>query len=97
MKRFRIEIRVTSLEKKILTKKAFNCGLTLSEYIRQTALGNEPRYKLTPEEIEAYIALHKYERYFTNISNMYKNHITPINEDVRLVINLFKTHLSKFL
>ena len=37
-----INIRVTVTEKKKVTMSAKKCGLSLSEYLRQRALGYEP-------------------------------------------------------
>ena len=37
-----INIRVTVTEKKMVTMLARKCGLSLSEYLRQRALGYEP-------------------------------------------------------
>ena len=37
-----INVRVTATEKKKVTMSARKCGLSLSEYLRQRALGYEP-------------------------------------------------------
>lgn len=39
-----INVRVTPTEKKRILKAASRCGLTLSEYLRQRALGYTPRF-----------------------------------------------------
>ncbi len=39
-----INMRVTPTEKKRILKAASRCGLTLSEYLRQRALGYAPRF-----------------------------------------------------
>ena len=42
-----INVRVTVTEKKKVTMLARKCGLSLSEYLRQRALGYEPGGQLT--------------------------------------------------
>ena len=42
-KKARIELRVTQSEKERIAKLAKSCGLSLSEYLRQRALGYAPR------------------------------------------------------
>ena len=39
----RIAVRVTAIEKERIQAKARKCGLSTTEYIRQRALGYEPR------------------------------------------------------
>ncbi len=39
----RIELRVTAIEKEKIQAKARKCGLSTTEYIKQRALGYEPR------------------------------------------------------
>ncbi len=39
----RIELRVTAIEKEKIQAKAQRCGLSTTEYIKQRALGYEPR------------------------------------------------------
>ena len=39
----RIELRVTAIEKEKVQAKARKCGLSTTEYVKQRALGYEPR------------------------------------------------------
>ena len=39
----RIAVRVTAMEKEKIQAKARKCGLSTSEYVKQRALGYEPR------------------------------------------------------
>lgn len=39
----RIAVRVTAIEKEKIQAKAHKCGLSTTEYVRQRALGYEPR------------------------------------------------------
>lgn len=52
IKRERIEIRITKIEKKILEKKADKSGMKLSEYVRKCCLEKEISKKLSEEEKE---------------------------------------------
>ena len=42
-KDMRIAVRVTAKEKEIIQSKARKCGLSTTEYVKQRALGYEPR------------------------------------------------------
>ena len=42
-KDMRIAVRVTAKEKEIIQAKARKCGLSITEYVKQRALGYEPR------------------------------------------------------
>jgi hypothetical protein len=39
----RLTVRVTSDERRLLDRRATGCGLTVSEYLRRSALGTVPR------------------------------------------------------
>ncbi|WP_440454065.1 plasmid mobilization protein [Ruminococcus intestinalis] len=43
MKNIRIAVRVTAKEKEKIQSKARTCGLSTTEYVKQRALGYEPR------------------------------------------------------
>ena len=43
MKDMRIAVRVTAKEKEKIQSKARKCGLSTTEYVKQRALGYEPR------------------------------------------------------
>ena len=53
----RLEARVTSEEYSKAAELAETCGLSLSDYIRQCALGQHPRRRLTDKEAEALCSL----------------------------------------
>lgn len=42
-KDIRIAVRVTAIEKEKIHSKARKCGLRITEYVKQRALGYEPR------------------------------------------------------
>ena len=95
-KKKRIELRVTTLEKKIIEKKAENSGLNTSEYCRNAALGKKINTKLTIEELEVYKDLTKYHNNFTAISNLLKKKDSKFYKEVQEVTKLIKQHLTKF-
>lgn len=53
----RLEARVTEKEYFQATELAKTCGLSISDYIRRTALGQHPRQRLSEREIEALCSL----------------------------------------
>lgn len=68
-----IKIRVSTIEKRTIKKKAKEAGLNVSEYLRKLALGHQVRAKLTSEEIECYKLLNKFANNFIWISNALKS------------------------
>ncbi len=48
----RLEARVTEQEYTQTTELAKTCGLSMSDYVRRTALGQHPRQRLTEREVE---------------------------------------------
>ena len=53
----RLEARVTEQEYTKAKELAKTCGLTMSNYVRRTALGQHPRQRLTEREVEALCSL----------------------------------------
>ena len=53
----RLEARVTAEEHAKAAELAETCGLSLSDYIRQCALGQHPRQRLNDKEAEALCSL----------------------------------------
>lgn len=49
--------RCTEAERKQIAKKADSCGLSMSDYVRQCAIGHKPKLRMTEAEIEAYKSL----------------------------------------
>lgn len=95
MKKQRIEFRVSSLEKAIISKKSEHSGLSISDYCRRSALNQEVSYKLTSEELEAYKMLIQYRNNFASISNLFKNN-QSIGEPVLNMVRQLDEHLKKF-
>lgn len=53
----RLEARVTEQEYNQAKELAKTCGLSMSNYVRRTALGQHPRQRLTEREVEALCSL----------------------------------------
>lgn len=53
----RLEARVTKQEYTQAAELAKVCGLSMSDYVRRTALGQHPRQRLTEREVEALCSL----------------------------------------
>ena len=53
----RLEARVTEQEYTQAKKLAKTCGLSMSDYVRRTALGQHPRQRLSEREVEALCSL----------------------------------------
>lgn len=97
MKKKRIELRLSSLEKAIIEKKAENSGLSVSEYCRRSTLNQKIDSKLTNEELEIYKELHEYRRNFTLISNMFKVKDPDLAKAVKVTAKKIEEHLKKLL
>ncbi len=65
-----LKLRVSTLEKRIITKKANQLGVSTSELIRAGALGYKIKSRLTREELEVFKMLTNYSLNFTRISNL---------------------------
>ena len=53
----RLEARVTEQEYTQAAELAKTCGLSMSDYVRRTALGQHPRQRLSEREVEALCCL----------------------------------------
>lgn len=91
-----IKLRLTSLEKKLIEKKAHHSGLATAVYCRDTALNKMIDYKLTAEELEVYQMLVKYHNNFQSISNLLKSKDSRFAQEVKATANEIKEHLKKF-
>ncbi|MBQ9652602.1 MAG: hypothetical protein IJV32_00060 [Bacteroidales bacterium] len=67
-----LDTRVTQNESDIIKRKAEECSLTVSDYMRRCALGHSPRKHLTDREIEAYMNLREMRQHFVGITNALK-------------------------
>lgn len=91
----KIEIRVTLFEEKILKSKARSAGISLSHYMRNSALNKSTPKQLDALELDAYQDLKKYYNNFTSISNLFKNGNTPkMIEEIETLKTQLKEHLN---
>ncbi len=88
--------RCTHLEKEIIKKKAENCGLSASAYIRRASLNQKIGYRLTEEEIKLYQTLTKYANNFQSLSNLFKNKDPRLSQEIEQLVKEIKKHLKKF-
>ena len=72
IKKHRIEIRLSKIDKLILQKKAEKVNLSLSQFMLDCALKIEMKNRLSADEIECYQTLAKYADNFRRISNLFK-------------------------
>lgn len=67
-----LDTRVSQEESNRIRRKAEECGLTASDYMRKCALGHSPKQHLTDKEIEAYMSLYEARRDLIAIANVLK-------------------------
>ena len=53
----RMRFRATQQEQITIQAKAQACGKSVSEYIRQSALGHKPKLRMTRSQAQAYISI----------------------------------------
>lgn len=94
-KKQKIELRLTSLEKDIIKKRAENSGLSVSAFLRHAAFSQKVTSKMTDEEFNIFNEMLKFNLNFERISNMYKSKNPEINKEVRELIKEFGTHLKR--
>lgn len=91
-----VKFRCSTYEKKLLTAKAKLCGLSLSEFLRRTAMEQATVERLTDEEIELYKMLAKYHNNFKSIGNMFRGKNENLTKMVYDTAKEIKEHLKKF-
>ncbi|MEM6815631.1 MAG: mobilization protein MbpA [Bacteroidota bacterium] len=96
MKRDYIKFRCTIYEKKVLKKRAQRAGVSLSEYCRSSAFGNNIIERLTKEQLEHYAMLVKYKNNFSRISNMFKKRNPKLAREVEQLAEEIRKHLYNF-
>ena len=91
-----VKFRCSTYEKKLLTAKAKLCGLSLSEFLRRTAMEQATVERLSYEEIQLYKMLAKYHNNFKSIGNMFRKKSPKLTEMVYETAKEIKEHLKKF-
>lgn len=92
IKKERIEVRVSKIEKKILEKKSIKAGLKLSDYVRQCCLNKEINSLISEEEIKLLKLLYELGADFREMKkNASKEEIIVFE----LMINTIREQLRK--
>lgn len=96
LKKERIEIRLSKIDKLILVKKASKSNLSLSQYVLSCAMKLEIKNRLSADEIECYQTLTKYAENFRRISNLFKlGDTTGVKEASIETSKIIREHLLK--
>ena len=96
MKREYIQVRCSIYEKKLLQRRAARAGISLSEYIRNTAFDKNIVERITPEQVEAYQMLVQYKNNFTRIGNMFRKRDPKLTREVEDLAREIRNHLKNF-
>ena len=96
MKRTYIKFRCTIYEKKLLVKRAERAGISLSQYCRNTAFGDNVIERLSTEQLEFYKTLVIYKNNFTRIGNMFRKRNPRLADEVQKLARDIGTHLKNF-
>jgi hypothetical protein len=96
MKREYIQIRCSIYEKKLLQRRAARAGISLSEYIRNTAFDKNIVERITPEQLETYKMLVQYKNNFSRIGNMFKKRDPKLVREVEDLAKEIRAHLKNF-
>jgi len=96
MKREYIQIRCSIYEKKLLKKRAARAGISLSEYLRSTALKINMVERISQEQLESYKLLVQYKNNFSRISNMFKKSNPQLSKEVQQLAEEIRNHLKSF-
>jgi len=96
MKREYIQVRCSIYEKKLLQRRAARAGISLSEYIRNTAFDKNIKERITPEQLETYKMLVQYKNNFSRIGNMFKKRDPKLAREVEGLAKEIRTHLKNF-
>lgn len=95
-KQYIIKARVTKLEQRIISNKAKDAGITVSELLRGLALDYKLTSKLNAEEIEVYKTLSILSLNFIRISNLFKlGDIDGFKKETLETSRIIRKHLMK--
>ena len=96
MKRTSIRFRCSIYEKKLLKKRAERAGMSLSEYCRSSAMGNDIIERLSNEQLECYKTLIDFKNNFSRIANMFRGRDPRLAKEVTVLAEQIRNHLSNF-
>ena len=96
MKNYIIKFRVSKIEHAVITKKAEEAGISVSEMLRGLAFNFKFSPRFTDEELEIYKTLSKFSNNFTRISNLFKNgDVEGMKIETLNTANEIREHLLK--
>ena len=95
-RRHEMKLRLSSLEKRVIEKKAAEAGMSTAAYCRSAALGQSLRYRLSEEEVAAYELLVKYHNNFQRIGNLLRNKDSAFAKEVAQTAREIREHIQKF-
>ena len=97
MKNYIIKFRVSKIEHAVITKKAEDAGISVSEMLRGLAFNFKFSPRFTTEELEIYKTLSKFSNNFTRISNLFKNgDVEEMKSETLKAADEIRNHLKKF-
>ena len=92
-----IKLRLSEEDKKEIEKRAKKTGLSMSEYLRRTALNRKINVRFSDEEIEAWKNLTSISNSLKNLSNILnKEHREHLIFEIRNINEQIKKELKKF-
>lgn len=80
----KIEVRVSYFERLGIEMNAQKAGLSISEYVRDSALSRQILARRTPQELEAYQNLANFKTNFSRIANL-----VNAGEELRLKAEIY--------
>lgn len=90
-----LHFRVTRLERRVIERKAIACGMNVAEFVRNSALGKEVGYRLTPEEVEAFRNLVQLRTNWSRLGSLIRER-KEFTHEVRELILLTNQLIGKF-
>lgn len=93
-----VGVRLTALEREVIQLAADRSGLTLTSFMRKSALNKEIKFRINPEELEVFQLLTEYRVNFTRISNLISQRpdLADLRAEVQQVARTIEKQLTKF-
>ena len=97
LRKHRIHLRVTPLEKKWIERSAKEAGLSVSDFLRKSALNKEVRIRFSEEELALFKMLHQYHTNFTRIGNIIRKNKGQISQHLVDEVSHLKNEIRSLL
>lgn len=92
-----IKLRVSPFDKKHLMLKALDNGLSLSEFVLNSAMNRSIKPSMTSEELEVYKELKEYQTNFVRIGNFIKNNDPQLHQEIKELKDEIGKHLKRIM